>query len=330
MLQLTYHASHEQFSPGTLLTLAVQAQAAGFDGVFCSDHLQPWSPSQGHSGFAWTWLGAAMQATQSLSFSCITVPCGWRYHPVVLAQAIGTLCEMFPGRLPWLAFGSGEAINEAAVAGAWPSKRERQARLQEGVKLVRALLSGERVHHEGLLTAKDVRLWEVPAQVPCLFGAALSEASAHWLGGWADGLLTLGRDLDQLHRVVRAFRDGGGHGKPVHVKLDVSWYPDQDEALRQAHFHWRFNALGGEVTADLRQPECFESASRVIQPEHMHQSVLVISEARQLVDQLAGLHGMGVNSVDVHQVGMHQESFIENFGRDVLPALRAKNGAEKT
>ena len=40
------------------------AEAAGFQAAMCSDHLAPWSERQGHSGHAWSWLGAAMQATE--------------------------------------------------------------------------------------------------------------------------------------------------------------------------------------------------------------------------------------------------------------------------
>lgn len=77
--------------------------------VVCEPHLQSWSPSQGHSGFTWSWLGAALQATERLTFGAITVPGGWRYHPVTLAQAVAALGEMYPGRLPWIALGSGQA-----------------------------------------------------------------------------------------------------------------------------------------------------------------------------------------------------------------------------
>src|SRR4051812_37310412 len=124
MLTLSYHASHEQFSPSQLLQFAREAEHAGFDAVFCSDHLQPWGPSQGHSGHSWVWLGAAMQATERVAFGTITVPGGWRYQPVVLAQAIATLSHLHPGRVPWLAFGSGEAVNEKAVGAGWPAKAE--------------------------------------------------------------------------------------------------------------------------------------------------------------------------------------------------------------
>ena len=96
MTQIGYQASHEQFSPSELLGFVQQAEAAGFAAVLSSDHIEPWGRHQGFSGFAWTWLGSAMQAT-SIPFGIVTVP-GYRYHPVILAQAVATLEEMFPDR----------------------------------------------------------------------------------------------------------------------------------------------------------------------------------------------------------------------------------------
>lgn len=321
-LRCTYHASHEQFAPGELVSFSRLAEEAGFDGVFCSDHLQPWAPSQGHSGNTWVWLGAAMQATRRLPFSTITVPSGWRYHPVVLAQAIGTLGRMFPGRLPWIAFGSGEALNEQTIGSGWPDKAERNRRLQEGVTVIRELLGGRRVSHRGLLAVDDARVWERADTPPLLFGAATTPATARWLGAWADGLLTLGRDLDQLRESIAAFREGGGTGKPVHVKLDVSWAETDDEALAQAHRHWRFNGLGGGANSDLRQPEDFDQATRGLRPQDMHRHVLVSSDLGRHLDHLDACRRLGVDWVDVHQVGLAQAQFIEAYGRGVLGGLR--------
>ena len=323
MTTYTYHASHEQFPPAELLRLAAQAEAVGFDGVFCSDHLQPWSPSQGHSGHAWAWLGAAMQATGRVRFGTITVPCGWRYHPAVLAQAIGTLGQMFPGRLPWVAFGSGEALNEQVLGAGWPPKAERNQRLREGVGIVRELLAGEKVRHRGHLMVDGARVWDRAAAPPRLVGAALSEATAYWLGDWADGLLTVGRDLAFLERMVAAFRRGGGEGKPVHVKLDVSWVPgDAAKALEEAHRHWRFNTLGPDINAVLRQPEDFDAATRLSQPEDMHEHVLVTGDLRDVADHLRRCAALGADSVDIHQVGLsHQREFIDACGREVLAVL---------
>jgi len=83
MATIGYHASHEQFAPGELLNHVRHAEQAGFSAAMCSDHIAPWSESQGHSGFAWSWLGAALQAT-NLSYGTVNAP-GDRYHPAIVA-----------------------------------------------------------------------------------------------------------------------------------------------------------------------------------------------------------------------------------------------------
>ena len=89
MADIGFHASHEQLPPSALLTAVQRAEQAGFDAAMCSDHLSPWSRSQGHSGYAWSWLAAAL-ATTSLRFGVVTAP-GQRYHPAIAAQNIATL-----------------------------------------------------------------------------------------------------------------------------------------------------------------------------------------------------------------------------------------------
>ena len=76
MTLIGYHASHEQFGPRELLDNVQLAEAAGFSAAKSSDHFHPWSERQGQSGFAWSWLGAAMQST-SLPFGIVSAP-GYR------------------------------------------------------------------------------------------------------------------------------------------------------------------------------------------------------------------------------------------------------------
>ena len=95
MVLIGFHASHEQVHPRVLLVDAVHAERAGFDAVMCSDHLAPWTQAQGHSGFTWTWLGAALQATDRIPMGAFHAP-GQRYHPVISAQAMATAAAMFP------------------------------------------------------------------------------------------------------------------------------------------------------------------------------------------------------------------------------------------
>lgn len=95
-----HHCSHEQISPRRLLADVQHAERVGFTAGMSSDHLVPWSERQGESGFAWSWLAAAL-ATTDLPFGVVNAP-GQRYHPVIVAQAMATLGQMFPGRF-WAA-----------------------------------------------------------------------------------------------------------------------------------------------------------------------------------------------------------------------------------
>lgn len=322
MTRFTYHVSQEQFAPSELLALVQAAEQAGFDGAFTSDHANPWSASQGQSGFAWSWLGAAMAVTRRLTFGAISVPGGWRYNPALLAQAVGTLGQMFPGRLPWIALGSGQLLNEHVTGGAWPDKATRNARLREGAVIMRRLLAGETVTERGLVTTVDAKVWSRPETPTRLMGAATTEATARQLGGWADGMLTVSPDVDKLRGLIDAFREGGGEGKPLHLKVDLCWGATEAEALHDAHEQWRFNALGGSVNWDIRLPQDFEVATRFVRPDDMRKSVLVVSDPGMLADWLAARAELGFETINLHHVGRNQAAFVEMAGHRLLRTLQ--------
>ena len=313
-----FHASHEQLAPSALLGAVRSAEAAGFQAATCSDHLAPWSERQGHSGYAWSWLGAAMEAT-SLPFGVVTAP-GQRYHPVITAQAIATLGELFPGRF-WAALGSGEAMNEHVTGDPWPPKQRRDARLLECVDVIRALLRGEEVTHRGLVRVDRARLWSLPAEAPPLYGAAVSEETARTVGGWADGLITVRRPVEELRPVLDAFREGAGDGKPVAVQVHVSWADDDDTALAIAHDQWRNGVLGADLAWDLELPAQFDAATAHVRPEDVEGSVLVSSDTGRHVKWLRELIDLGVDEITIHHVGQEQDRFIETFGEHVLPEV---------
>ncbi|HEX5936257.1 MAG TPA: TIGR03885 family FMN-dependent LLM class oxidoreductase [Actinomycetota bacterium] len=313
-----FHVSHEQLSPARALEAVRAAEAAGFRAAMCSDHLAPWGERQGESGFAWSWLGAAMQAT-SLPFGVVTAP-GQRYHPSIIAQAIATLGDLFPGRF-WAALGSGEAVNEHVTGDRWPDKPTRDARLLECVEVIRALLGGEEVSHEGLVRVDRARVWSLPEGLPPLYGAAVSEETARTVGGWADGMITVYRPVDELARVIDAFREGGGDRKPVAVQVHLSWAGDEEEALAVAHDQWRTNVFGSDVAWNLELPSQFDAAARSVRPEDVTGSVLVSSDPSQHTKWLLEIADLDVDAIYLHHVGKEQDRFLEVFGRDVLPEV---------
>lgn len=321
MTLLGYHASHEQYPPSELLEYVRAAGEAGFEGVLCADHFHPWLEANGHSGFAWSWLGAALQAT-SMSFGVVNAP-GDRYHPAIIAQAAATLAEMFPDRL-WIAVGSGEAINEHITGTRWPPKPERNARLRECVDVMRALWSGETVTHYGRVTVEDARLYSRPKEAPRLLGAAVSELTAEWVGEWADGLITTGRRRKEMERMIEAFHRGGGEGKPIAVQHGLSWAPDESIALRNAHEQWRFSALGGDVLWTLRTPTEFESASQFVTPEDVANTIRVSTDPARHAEWIHDYIELGVSDVYCFNVGKNQREYIDVFGEQVLPQLNQR------
>lgn len=312
MTLIGYHASHEQFAPSELRDLVVLAEEAGFRAAKSSDHFHPWSERQGQSGFAWSWLGAAMQAT-SLPFGMISAP-GYRYHPAVLAQAAATCGEMFPDRL-WLALGSGEAINESITGEAWPEKAERNARLAECVEVMRALFAGETVTHRGRVTVIEARLYSRPNTRIPIIGAAVTPATAAFVGMWADGLLTTaGGDLETTRQVIAAFREVAGDDKPIYLQHALSWAATEEEAFHQAIDQWGPVAAGGEVNWDLRRPSDFDRIGRTVGKEEISQCVKVSSDIGRHLAWTQELLELGADHVYLHCVGRNQVQFIETFG----------------
>ena len=312
------HASHEQIPPSDLLAAVVAAERAGFEAAMCSDHFSPWSERQGQSAFAWAWLGAALQAT-SLPFGVVNAP-GQRYHPAIIAQAIGTLGSMYPGRF-WAALGSGEYSNEHITGGRWPRKDLRNQRLRECVDVIRGLLAGEEVTHDGLVTVDRARLWTRPETPPALIGAAVSVQTARWCAEWADGLVTVNAPIERLREMITAYRDAGGRG-PVSLQVHLSWAETEERAEEIAHDQWRSNIFAPPVCWDVETAEHFDVVSENVTVEQVRGSVNISADLERHVDWLRGYADLGFDQIYLHHVGQELGPFIETFGSKVLPRLR--------
>lgn len=309
-LTIGFHCSHEQHAPSALLRLARDAEAAGFAASMCSDHFAPWLASQGHSGFAWSWLGAALAATR-LSFGTVCAP-GQRYHPAIVAQAAATLAEMYPDRF-WLAVGSGEALNEIITGGPWPPKDVRQRRLRECVDVMRALWAGETVTHSGLVQVREAKLYSRPASPPPLFVAALTSETARWGAQWADGLITIASTRDHMRAVVDAFREGGGAGKPLCLQVALSYAATDDESRRLAWTEWRQAALHSARLADLPTPAAFEQATRDADLAAVLRGVRASADAERQIAWLQEDVAMGFTSIYLHNVNTDHTRFFERL-----------------
>jgi hypothetical protein len=87
----------------------------------------------------------------------------------------------------------------------------------------------------------------------------LLDSSRKWMGTWNDGLITVGRNADDLRRIVAAFREGGGDGKPLYLQSAISIAATEQEAIEQAHRRWPKCTLWGRTnqrSADAMGVRC--------------------------------------------------------------------------
>src|SRR5690242_19031859 len=228
-----HFCSHEQFPPEALLDQAVAAERAGFHGIACSDHLQPWRDG-GESAHAWIWLGAAGQATERVPIGTGVTPPGPRYHPVLIAQAWATLERLFPGR-PYLGIGSGESLNESPLVADWPPVPEQVERMEEGLEIIRRLFDGERLSYDGRHFETDEAILHTrPNRRPPIYVSAFGPKAAGVAARWADGLWTLA-DPESAPDVIDAYKgaceDAGNEPGEIVLQVQFSWAEDDEAAL---------------------------------------------------------------------------------------------------
>jgi len=311
MSLLCYHASHEQFAPSQLLQWVQQAQTAGFQGIHSSDHFHPWSRRQGQSGYAFSWIAAALQATV-LPFSMVCAP-GQRYHPAIAAQAMATLAEMFPGRVNF-ELGSGEALNEVITGDDWPSKEMRNRRLLECANIIRSLLNGETVDHAGMVRVHHATLYTRPVIQPLLLCAAISAETSAWAASWADGLLTTADNEVATKKKIQLFRQQGGAGKPVYLQLGFSYARSRQQAVEGLYDQWRSNILPREKLAALRTVEDFDGVADTVTRDEVLDAIPVFDSMDQLFDRINALEQLGADRIVLHNINRDQETFINDFG----------------
>ncbi len=327
MTRIGYAAMLEQFHPTDLLDWCVQAEAAGFTaGFMVSEHFHPWTPEQGQSAFAWSFMGALGQRTGLPFGSAVTCP-GFRYHPAVIAHAAATLGAMYPGRF-WLGLGAGEALNEHVVGGEWPEIGVRSAMMFEAIEVINKLFSGAVVRHRGEhFKLESAKLYTRPEQPVPVYVATAGPLNAKKTGKFADGMITVGAADEKIGMLWGKFDEGAREagkdpsGAPKLLQIHVSWAPTDAEAIDNAVRLW---PNGGMPFAkqDIRNPEDFAAMARMVTPEHFKNRVLITSDLEAHVRHIQHYVDMGFDEVHLHNVGRNQAEFIDVFGREVLPNLR--------
>jgi G6PDH family F420-dependent oxidoreductase len=315
-MKIGYFLSCEEYGPDALIEQAIAAQAAGFEGLWISDHLHPWNDEQGQSPMVWPMIGAIAEAVSLPITTAVTCPIG-RQSPLLVAQAAATCAVLNPGFT--LGVGTGEALNEHVTGEPWPSFEIRLEMLVEAVELIRELWSGEVVNHRGRhFTVDDARIYTRPHWPPKIWMSGFGEQATRTAARIADGYLGTAPDAD----LVGLFKELSG-GKPAAAGLKVAYASTAEAGVAHAHRLWRTSGLPGELAQVLPSPRHFEQAAALVTEEATRASVTAGCAPAEHVAAVRKYAEAGYDHVYVGNMGPHYLEMIAFYGSQVLPGLRA-------
>ncbi len=233
-LMLPTHAPRGQpFDPSLVGTTASWAEEAGFSSVWVGDHIvHPWQFLESLTCLAFV---AARTERVRIGTSVLLAP--MRQVSVMAAQ-LATLATLSGGRF---ALGLG-------VGGEWPREwqaagipiKERGARMDEAIALLRRLFAGETVDSEGRFTSFDqVSVSPVPPPIPMLLAGrapAALERVGREAGGWLAFFVTPGGFQRDSATIDEARARAGRSALPFErgILLNFQIGDDDEQAMDRA------------------------------------------------------------------------------------------------
>ena len=215
------------------------AEDTGFDGAWVFDHFKPlYGDSSGPCLEGWTLLAGLAAATSRIRLGTLVTGITYR-HPSVLAAEAVTVDHISDGRLE-LAVGAAWFEGEHRMLGIdFPSNGERVRRLEEGVQVMKSLMTGEGATFDGsYYRLQDATYRPKPVQQPhppLWIGAGGEQLMLPIVGRHADAWHAFG-SADQLTRkwaiVARAAEEAGRDPNEIKRSSSLSISEPWDEVRR--------------------------------------------------------------------------------------------------
>ncbi len=334
MLKLGYKASAEQFAPSELLKFSRLAEELGFDSVFVSDHFQGWRHTGGHAPFALAWMGALGASTSRIVMGTSVLTPTFRYHPSIVAQAFGTLGELFPRRVI-LGIGTGESLNETPATGMpWPPQAERTGRFRESIDLIKLLWREERVSFEGkFYRTENATIYDRPAEPVPIYIAAAGPVVAKLAGEQGDGFICTSGKKHELYSetllpsVSAGLEKAGRAPNQIDrmIEMKVSFDSDPQRAWDDTRY-WGALALSPDEKMNVEDPMEMERLADALPVERTAQRWIVSTDPDEHVEKIKAYIDLGFNHLVFHAPGPDQERFLRLYAQQVIPLLRKRFG----
>jgi F420-dependent oxidoreductase-like protein len=265
-MRLGLDISQHQLTWNEILDRARLAESAGFDGVWVFDHFKPlYGNPKGPCLEAWTLLAALAAVTQQVRLGVLVTGITYR-HPSILATEAITVDHVSNGRLE-LGMGAAWYDGEHEELGLpFPTIGERAKRLEEGIEVMRALMTSDGASFKGRhYRLEDATYRPRPVQKPhppIWIGAEGEQLMLPIVGRQADFWHAFGSpdSLARKSRIVdehaaRAGRDPARIGRSASLSLSEPWAEvrRRAETLRCAGFSYLVVSWPSEGRKRLEQ-----------------------------------------------------------------------------
>jgi alkanesulfonate monooxygenase SsuD/methylene tetrahydromethanopterin reductase-like flavin-dependent oxidoreductase (luciferase family) len=243
--------------PRWWLESAKRLDAAGYEGVWAWDHFIGQGDRTVPVVEGWTILSMAAAATDRVTVGPFVVNVMNR-HPAVLARMASTLQIASGGRLI-LGMGIGGAPKEHAAYGIeFPEAKERAARLEEAIAVIRALWTGGPVTRPSpWYPLEDAHGFPVPIPRPPIIIGGETPAGARLAGRLGDGWSTFDDNFEKNLPIYLEALDAAGRRREeqrLYVGFQGDWLGDADIATspwcqdpRATWERWRDTGADGAI-----------------------------------------------------------------------------------
>lgn len=252
--------------PAWWLESARRLDEAGYAGVWAWDHFVGRGDRTVPVVESWTILAMAAAQTRRATVGPFVANVMNR-HPALLARMASTLHIASGGRL-MLGIGIGGAPSEHAAYGMeFPEAKERAARLEEAIAVIRALWTGGPVTRPSpFYPLDDAVAFPIPTPPPPIIIGGETPAGARLAGRIGDGWTTFDTNFEQnLPLYLESLAAAGRRREDQHVFVGFQgeWLADSDiaetEWVREPRAAWeRWREVGADgaivlarTTADI-------------------------------------------------------------------------------
>lgn len=321
MAKIYYFLGHEQFQPEDLVKNATEAENAGFDGLFVSEHFNPWVADLGASGFAFATLGAIAAKTKKIELATGVVTPLFRFHPAVIAQAAATIDRLSNGRFT-LGVGTGEAINEIALGYEFPKYDERSQRMVEALEIMEKLLNGKTLTFNGkYYKTKDAKLYSPPLHRVPIYMAAGGTKSAEIAAKYSDGIIVSAKNVDET--VSNIVNPGRSKNKKLTL-IATRWsvFAEDENDAWNALGAWRGLRVPGRDKA--HNPKKLQQEADRLDKKEVLSKYFIVNSAKDYINAYMPLITRLHADIVVIQTttGKNQSRLIKMLGEEVLPGLK--------